>query len=240
MRLGLISDIHINHWKVSDEYVIELLIKQCKENNIEYLFDAGDSCYQDMGYVYDRFIENDIGYYYVNGNHDYYGKTVLDVTTSTDEYEIDDKVYIGTTMWSDITNKEHFAHMLNDFRLIEGMTPRNYQKLFNRSYEKFQGTYSYYNEYLETEKDYIIMTHHQPSMKSVSEKYKNEPSNNYFCNNFDDYILKNPKIKLWMAGHVHSACDYMIGNCRVVANPCGYPNENHYSLEDYKIKIIEV
>ena len=31
--------------------------------------------------------------------------------------------------------------------------------------------------------------------------------------------------KLWIHGHSHDRCDYLLGKTRVVANPLGYPNE---------------
>jgi predicted phosphodiesterase len=31
--------------------------------------------------------------------------------------------------------------------------------------------------------------------------------------------------KLWIHGHSHDRCDYLLGRTRVVANPLGYPNE---------------
>jgi len=30
------------------------------------------------------------------------------------------------------------------------------------------------------------------------------------------------KAHLWVHGHVHDSFNYLVGNCRVVANPCGY------------------
>jgi Icc-related predicted phosphoesterase len=31
--------------------------------------------------------------------------------------------------------------------------------------------------------------------------------------------------KLWIHGHSHDRCDYLLGTTRVVANPLGYPSE---------------
>jgi hypothetical protein len=31
--------------------------------------------------------------------------------------------------------------------------------------------------------------------------------------------------KLWIHGHTHDRCDYVLAETRVVANPLGYPNE---------------
>jgi hypothetical protein len=39
--------------------------------------------------------------------------------------------------------------------------------------------------------------------------------------------------KLWIHGHSHDRCDYLLGKTRVVANPLGYPNEVR-SLEAFE------
>ena len=39
--------------------------------------------------------------------------------------------------------------------------------------------------------------------------------------------------KLWIHGHSHDRCDYLLGKTRVVANPLGYPNELR-SLEAFE------
>ena len=39
--------------------------------------------------------------------------------------------------------------------------------------------------------------------------------------------------KLWIHGHSHDRCDYLLGATRVVANPLGYPNEPR-SLEAFE------
>jgi hypothetical protein len=31
--------------------------------------------------------------------------------------------------------------------------------------------------------------------------------------------------KVWIHGHSHDRCDYLLGKTRVVTNPHGYPNE---------------
>ena len=39
--------------------------------------------------------------------------------------------------------------------------------------------------------------------------------------------------KLWIHGHSHDCCDYMLAKTRVVANPLGYPSEPR-SLEAFE------
>ena len=39
-----------------------------------------------------------------------------------------------------------------------------------------------------------------------------------------DYV-HDLRPKLWIHGHTHDRCDYVIGDTRVIANPFGYPKE---------------
>jgi Icc-related predicted phosphoesterase len=50
--------------------------------------------------------------------------------------------------------------------------------------------------------------------------------------------MKKPP-KLIVHGHTHEACDYMIGDTRVVCHPRGYPKETPY-YDAYKPLIVEV
>ncbi len=37
--------------------------------------------------------------------------------------------------------------------------------------------------------------------------------------------MKESGAALWIHGHTHGCCDYVLGGTRVVANACGYPFE---------------
>lgn len=81
------------------------------------------------------------------------------------------------------------------------------------------------------------MTHFSPSRKSIEDRFRNDHAiNPYFCNNMDERILDSDK-KLWIHGHVHSRWEYMIGDCRVVANPLGYPGE---ISERFEVKVVDI
>jgi len=45
--------------------------------------------------------------------------------------------------------------------------------------------------------------------------------------------MREHQPKLWIHGHGHDRCDYVLGKTRVVANPLGYPNELR-SLEAFE------
>lgn len=71
-------------------------------------------------------------------------------------------------------------------------------------------------------KEIVVVTHHAPSIKSIPEIYLTDKSTPAFASNLEPFILDRPNIKLWCHGHIHTTCDYQIGNCRVICNPRGY------------------
>jgi predicted phosphodiesterase len=66
----------------------------------------------------------------------------------------------------------------------------------------------------------VVVTHHLPSMQSVSEQYKQELTSCAFASNLDSLV---EQADYWVHGHTHDSFDYMLGKCRVLCNPRGYP-----------------
>jgi predicted phosphodiesterase len=64
----------------------------------------------------------------------------------------------------------------------------------------------------------VVVTHFAPSLKSADPRYGLTPGTAGFCNALDDLVAN---ADLWLHGHLHCRVDYMIENCRVVANPLG-------------------
>ena len=88
------------------------------------------------------------------------------------------------------------------------------------------------------EPDDIVVTHHLPLYKSVSERYMNSQINRFFVSDMSRVINKN-KPTLWVHGHTHGKFDYMAGDTRVVCNPRGYPGEMSTAVWDNHL-IIEL
>lgn len=67
-----------------------------------------------------------------------------------------------------------------------------------------------------------------PTHLSIAPQYVNDKHmNGGYFSQLDDFILDNPRIKLWIHGHTHTKFDYMVGDyTRVVCNPRGYTG--HY------------
>ena len=67
----------------------------------------------------------------------------------------------------------------------------------------------------------VVVTHHAPHPSSVAARYARDPVTPGFVSNLEETILRG-RPALWVHGHVHHACDYRVGDTRVVANPKGY------------------
>jgi hypothetical protein len=78
-----------------------------------------------------------------------------------------------------------------------------------------------------------IVTHHSPSMIG---RIGGPPSNDieldplFHNTGLEDMIYNASNLKFWVHGHVHHTVDYTLptidGECRVLANPMGYPDEH--------------
>lgn len=161
--------------------------------------------------------------------------------------------FIGGTLWTDFRLYEGSVRMplrteafdvgrrnLADFRMIrEGdaiFTPE-------RSAERHANTLAYIERLLAEPFDgpTVVVTHHSPHEKSIHPRYSadqrvlnspyrlpNEnptwPVNVCFASRLARVVSK---ANVWCHGHVHDSFDYPEGDCRVIANPRGYPKRNN-------------
>lgn len=173
----------------------------------------------------------------------------------------DNYIIYGGTMYTDflLYGKKHAPvckwtaeRWLNDFRTVNTYCNRMIRRVEARDYVKWHKQFiKGLNQCLEeTTEDVIVVTHFAPSIKSIESKYLNRENrlsspgrelNAAYATPMEDFILSNPRIKLWAHGHVHSKFDYMIGDCRVVCCPYGY---YHYDTEldptEYQGMLIEL
>ena len=77
----------------------------------------------------------------------------------------------------------------------------------------------------------LILSHMAPSMRSISENFKNDLTSAYFASDLEAWIAKYQP-SLWVHGHTHIPCNYTIGNTRIFCHPRGYfgrePGANVY------------
>lgn len=222
MKIGYLSDLHLEFRDTPFTVRAMNMINDCDADHIVI---AGDIHSNNM--FRDYFLgEIEKPLTYVLGNHDYYGSEWSD-----DFFESD--LFVGGSLWTDFDNdvnvEKYSSSFINDFRFIKNWNV-NKVKEIRRDHEK---------RIFESDKE-LVVTHFCPSWKSLdTSRFRfDDPLNGYFMNDLDDRILNSNK-KLWIHGHTHSPADYMIGDCRVVCNPWGYPGENGPD-STLEIKFVEI
>ncbi len=180
------------------------------------------------------------------------------VTYLKDNYKIvDDIVFVGGILWTDFclfgkdlqTLYKIFApQRVNDYKYnysnikhLNKETEANFQELVDKKWirkltasdtvDMFNATLNNIEQTCQrfSDKKVVVVTHHAPSEKSVPEIYGIDKSTPAFTSNLENFILENPNIKLWCHGHIHSASDYQIGDCRIICNPRGYVSIGEHS-----------
>lgn len=230
MKLQIMSDLHLEmHADGGAEF-----IRHLDPIGVDVLVLAGDIAmarhYGDLENVFERLARKYRHILYVPGNHEYYksspnhvARNLARLVKDIPEVVIPDngavviagQRFIGGTMWfrpdpmGDMNKR-----FMNDFSLIEDFEPWVYDQ--NAAFEKALAT--------RLEAGDVVLTHHLPTPKSVPPRFARSAINAFFVSDMTSY-LRELQPKLWIHGHTHDRCDYVIDNTRVVANPLGYPNE---------------
>ena len=175
---------------------------------------------------------------------------------------VEDKVFVGGTLWTDYClygldkkdiSKWFALRGMNDFRygrvnfdadVEHENKPQNTKLAPEDCEEMFRRTVACIDDVCHrfADKKIVVITHHAPSEQSISVIYKNDLLNPAFASNLEEFILNHSNIKLWCHGHIHTASDYKIGNCRVICNPRGYAKyyENALHTGFNKDLIVEI
>ena len=187
---------------------------------------------------------------YIMGNHEFYhGRFYDSIEHMRDECAkypniymleqdtkiIDDVVFVGGTLWTDMNKRDPLTMqavegMLNDFHII-----RNDKRSFATMSAldvaiRHDKTLGYIKLIVQEHKDkkVVVVGHHTPSLQSCHSKYvHNQLMNGGYHSDLSEFILDHPQIVLWTHGHTHHPFDYMIGETRIVCNPRGYQTDGY-------------
>ncbi|MGO7319378.1 metallophosphoesterase [Rhizobium ruizarguesonis] len=199
---------------------------------------------------------------FVPGNHEYYRASIVEgfdagveeALKYHDVFILDGGAalisgvnFVGATLWSD------FA-LFGDARLAmlaDGEVSHDYReiKLSKRPFKRFT-TRSAMERHFEARTiidrflgassgvPTVVVTHHAPSILSVSPEQVDDPLTPSFASSLERIILRHQP-RLWVHGHLHNSSDYHIGSTRVVCNPRGLPGEASSKTFDPKM-VIEI
>lgn len=202
---------------------------------------------------------------YVLGNHDYYyhslenpeylvqwknkvnKKNAFLLNRST--FSIDNKVFLGLTLWSKAIKYPEQVARISCFRKIAFPQDHSGPEERNFDHQMMSHVHSYEKEIIKhtlwTLKDHeslIPITHFCPRDEFIKPKWENDKRNEYFSANMGNEISNTfikGKIPLWMFGHMHDATDQVIDGTRYVCNPYGCFNEigNNGRVKDLIIQV---
>ncbi|RKY28751.1 MAG: hypothetical protein DRP83_00225 [Planctomycetota bacterium] len=211
--------------------------------------------------------QNDIPIVYILGNHEYYGRVFPD---ALDEYreacadipqvkllekkmvEIKGVQFLGTTLWSDISNPLHAL------AVQAGITDFKYDHGESRPVVQVRGTYDgmspfvWTREYMECRewlvealenrnprKPTVVVTHHAPTRAVHPKKFLKSLTRAAYESELSG-LMDRYKPELWVYGHDHGPrVDTQIYETRVVCNQMGYYFEKAKQTK-YEPWIIEV
>jgi hypothetical protein len=88
--------------------------------------------------------------------------------------------------------------------------------------------------------NFIVVGHHAPSKESTKPRYRDDYDiNGAYSSDLSEFILDNPRIKIWTHGHTHDEYDYNVGSTRILCNPRGYDGYEERSYH-FKLKFFDI
>lgn len=151
--------------------------------------------------------------------------------------------FSGGTLWTDqnlhgdsVTASLYAGRLMNDYNHITGEDGERLTPF--ELVERHKRTLAYLKSVLEGEKTCdvdIVVTHHQPTPKTLSDNFKNHCCAPSYASNLED-LIKSSDVKLWVAGHHHGAKSVFVGNTLVANNTHGYPGQ----FEHHEMKVAEI
>ena len=240
----------------SIDQLLAAIIYSSNINDADILILAGDTMYWDEDYLQNPFWDTVSSAFaqvlVIPGNHEFYKGFDLASLQKSASGTIRDNVHwyynqsvvldgvqiILSTLWSHIpsTISERIQTCGNDFACIQ--------------YEKRPITIEKYNDENRLSIDYItkelqkkyakriIVSHHAPILKAISEQLQNSWYASLYANNLDELIKKN-SINYWIYGHSHQYREsFRIHDTELVTNPCGYMSKKENTLFDLKRVIV--
>lgn len=245
MKVAYCSDLHLEFLQSESQYP-DLF------TDADVLVLAGDVCEARQIDKYLPFIQRLCNFYdhviYVAGNHEYYRGELnkcnrvlssLNIPNlhflQNEKLTIEGVVFAGCTLWSHITPIDSWfvQRGMNDYQLIKiNDFADHYRRLHpDDTVEIHQKSVQWLKE--QTDVD-VVITHHLPSFSSVAERYKDSPYNCCYASNLSELMQGK---QVWIHGHTHDPYDYVENGCRVLCNPCGYPNER---FDGFDLRVFEI
>ena len=229
MNLQIMSDLHFEMHADGGAG----LIRELDPTGVDVLVLAGDITmarhYEDLESVFKPLAKKYRHILYVPGNHEYYKSSPTEVARNlakltkalpevvipeNDAVVIAGQRFIAGTMWfRPDPMAEPNKRFMHDFSLIQDFEPWVYEQ--NAAFEKVLATHVEGGR---------RRRHASPAgVRECPREVRAFGHERLLRLRHDLATYREHQPKLWIHGHSHDRCDYLLGRTRVVANPLGYP-----------------
>jgi len=237
MKIQVVSDLHLEF--LSTDQSVELAHKISWGNSSNVLILAGDICsLADKSitnlYAFINLLESK-GYsdiIYILGNHEYYGCSPIEVYGKINKLckyrpnlhvlennfiQVQDITFFGTTLWfEENVDTSMMRYYMNDYRCIR--SERSEDCFAPDTWSK--KAIKFIKSVPDDESKKVLITHHVPHSRFISEKYVGNEMNCFYLNEIGKFL---DKFDLVTFGHSHESVDYQFSDrCHAISNPRGY------------------
>lgn len=159
------------------------------------------------------------------------------IVLDCDTFAIDDVLFVGATLWTDMDKHSPFAMynmkncMAYDGKCRYETGPIGQYQSFNS--DLWVRTHTKHKLYIKhvveqnRDKKIVVITHHVPLTTLGDPMYEADSSNCYYSSDLSEFILDNPHIVAWVNGHSHYCRNELFGdNTRMINRSLGYMDEN--------------
>jgi len=242
MKVWLLSDLHLEYADLRQPLGIP---------DADVCVVAGDLCRAPANGVHwlSEHIPEEVPCVYVAGNHEHYRGSIKEGLEEgraaaakfknihfleNDSIIIDRVRFVGATLWTDYRIEGspelamHYAReRMNDHKKIA--TQRNpWQRFLPRdAFRMHMESRRFIETALKADTTpTVVVTHHLPHRGSIPARFPDDLLNVAYASDLTR-VIEEGHPALWVHGHTHDSCDYVVGNTRIMCNPRGYDDENH-------------
>ncbi len=251
MRIHLLSDLHQEFGKTEIPQV-----------DCDLIVLAGDISTKTNALEWIRELNSETPVVYVSGNHECYGTKWPRIIEKLQEQTQNSHIHVlenqaisingwtiwGATLWTDMCLMGDWQigcyvanSSMNDYKRIRN-SAQGYRKLTaNDTRLAHIQSISALENFLSQNNSQksIIVTHHAPSILSVSPDRRKDTLAAAYASHLDN-LISEYQPALWLHGHTHYSCDYWLGETRVISNPQAYPGDiNPYFDPGFSINLEE-